>query len=561
MTNTMRTNWPAVQQWVGDYPAVTTFLALLLVSLVPYLQYNSWANEGLELGQKELEPAKQAGNRGDFYQASWHLENALDYYSRPLIFNHPQALDVKFRLAQIYHYRMGSPYTAIDYYISLINSDAYAFDSLAGLWLLRGNFDFNEYDKFMREEIVQRVTIYSDEALAEAPEDQQLRADAARFSYALGNAYIFQGDLDRARTEFARAQALSPENVDYQNAADSVLPSAIELHFGPTNNAILSSICSATSDRDLPEFERILCQAVNYQASGQYENASDSYDTARRLKPQDDRLRLVIAYNSYSWGQELTHNGQLEEAILAYRRAHELAPENSLYAQAAEATIVTLTIKVVARNTQGRTVEGASVKIEGKDVGITDASGNLQVDKLFLSIGELSIDVHLAGVGFYATAVSIGPKQADYSVDANLEFSSSSVYDMLNSARAYVRAGNPEQAEAGFKRATQWAAEIEDSHLNNSICWRGSLDGYAGIVLPACEYGVRLSPSSYSIIDSRGLARALTGDYEGAIEDFKYFVDLSPNEAWVSQRRSWIAELEAGRNPFDAATLKLLESQ
>ena len=58
--------------------------------------------------------------------------------------------------------------------------------------------------------------------------------------------------------------------------------------------------------------------------------------------------------------------------------------------------------------------------------------------------------------------------------------------------------------------------------------------------------------------DSRGLARALTGDYAGAIEDFEYYVEHSGNDTSVAKREAWIAELEAGRNPFDDETLETL---
>lgn len=61
--------------------------------------------------------------------------------------------------------------------------------------------------------------------------------------------------------------------------------------------------------------------------------------------------------------------------------------------------------------------------------------------------------------------------------------------------------------------------------------------------------------------DSLGLARALTGNYTGTIEDFKAFVAWSKanamdEEAQRRKREAWIAELEAGRKPFNAAMLE-----
>ena len=65
--------------------------------------------------------------------------------------------------------------------------------------------------------------------------------------------------------------------------------------------------------------------------------------------------------------------------------------------------------------------------------------------------------------------------------------------------------------------------------------------------------------------DSRGLARALLGDYEGAIEDFEALIDWAEVQDWdpryAIKRRSWIKDLENGINPFDEATLEELKRE
>jgi CubicO group peptidase (beta-lactamase class C family) len=93
----------------------------------------------------------------------------------------------------------------------------------------------------------------------------------------------------------------------------------------------------------------------------------------------------------------------------------------------------------------------------------------------------------------------------------------------------------------------------------NVICWRGSLWGHADEVMEACELAVSIDPGNAAHADSRGLARALTGDYAGAAADFARYAE------WLEGRRgyerecelrlAWIAGLEAGRNPFDEMTL------
>jgi hypothetical protein len=129
---------------------------------------------------------------------------------------------------------------------------------------------------------------------------------------------------------------------------------------------------------------------------------------------------------------------------------------------------------------------------------------------------------------------------------------------------AYLLAGNTEQGAASLAQAVTLATEIDDGKLSNSICRSGSIDGFAEIVLPACEHAVRLAGDEdlASFRESRGLARALTGDYAGAIEDLRFYVqwaqDNDVSEEEVAQRQAWLAELEARRNPFDEQTLESL---
>lgn len=59
-----------------------------------------------------------------------------------------------------------------------------------------------------------------------------------------------------------------------------------------------------------------------------------------------------------------------------------------------------------------------------------------------------------------------------------------------------------------------------------------------------------LAPKNGDIRDSRGLARALTGDTQAAIEDFQAFVDWTNNDEQKAQRQRWIEALRAGEDPF-----------
>ena len=92
----------------------------------------------------------------------------------------------------------------------------------------------------------------------------------------------------------------------------------------------------------------------------------------------------------------------------------------------------------------------------------------------------------------------------------------------------------------------------------NRVCWRGAIRQMAVIVISACDEAVRADPSDPEFRDSRGLARALLGDLEGAIEDFEFFLQEVTDEDRFNQRSEWTAQLRAGQNPFDEALLRRL---
>jgi hypothetical protein len=133
-------------------------------------------------------------------------------------------------------------------------------------------------------------------------------------------------------------------------------------------------------------------------------------------------------------------------------------------------------------------------------------------------------------------------------------------------ARTKQTEGKTAEARQIVADGLAWVTASTDSELNNSLCWNGSLDGFAAQVMPACERAVSLASAEDSAMDrdSRGLARALTGKTSGAMEDFQAFVDWSKqNDEYDpegKQREAWIAALKKGDNPFDQKTIDSLRT-
>jgi hypothetical protein len=97
------------------------------------------------------------------------------------------------------------------------------------------------------------------------------------------------------------------------------------------------------------------------------------------------------------------------------------------------------------------------------------------------------------------------------------------------------------------------------------FCRAGSLAGHAAELRDACDRAVALAPDDGIVHDSRGLARALTKDSKGAIEDFEAYVAWARQNGEdaerIARREAWGAALQAGRDPFSPAVLDELRSE
>jgi tetratricopeptide (TPR) repeat protein len=138
---------------------------------------------------------------------------------------------------------------------------------------------------------------------------------------------------------------------------------------------------------------------------------------------------------------------------------------------------------------------------------------------------------------------------------------------LLEQGAQLAEAGDIEAALAQYRQAEQQTVDptFEISAASwNTLCWFGSLWQHAAEVRFACERAVALEPTNGAYRDSRGLARALLGDYDGAAADFRFFIEWSQQTGQYEpdrlKRAQWLTQLAAGQNPFDAATLAELRA-
>jgi WD40 repeat protein len=135
------------------------------------------------------------------------------------------------------------------------------------------------------------------------------------------------------------------------------------------------------------------------------------------------------------------------------------------------------------------------------------------------------------------------------------------IQQAVNLATARRKAGIEAEAKMIVFDTLQWVLATNNDNNNNELCWQGSLNGFAAEVLPACDEAVTVARPELEAAnrDSRGLARALTGDFNGAVEDFKAFVEWSKQHGLYEtvgvQREGWIELINQGQNPFTPEVL------
>jgi tetratricopeptide (TPR) repeat protein len=130
---------------------------------------------------------------------------------------------------------------------------------------------------------------------------------------------------------------------------------------------------------------------------------------------------------------------------------------------------------------------------------------------------------------------------------------------LVSKAGSLVTEKKIKEAIVTYNQAQKLDPKLEiDVNTWDTLCKQGSLNESAALVMFACEKAVKLAPNNGSIRDSRGLARALTGNYKGAISDFDAYIVQVDDKESKAQRQGWVKALRAGKNPFTKEVLKKL---
>lgn len=135
--------------------------------------------------------------------------------------------------------------------------------------------------------------------------------------------------------------------------------------------------------------------------------------------------------------------------------------------------------------------------------------------------------------------------------------------ELLEEAERFVDSGAEKQAHNLYQQIAEGAIKEKDAYLCNLVAWQGTLAGFSKTVKTAAETAVKIAPHDFNYLDTRALNRALNGDRDGAIQDFRQVVQNKANfqEDFIKLRKKWLRVLESGNNPFNRDELSRLREQ
>ena len=178
-----------------------------------------------------------------------------------------------------------------------------------------------------------------------------------------------------------------------------------------------------------------------------------------------------------------------------------------------------------------------------------------------LELAQKKADLEAARIKF-AEAKKLDASIVDYS---KLETEMKSFAPQwISKGITEVKEGNVASALTLYEKAQQINPAIVNAKSWKGLCWFGSIYGSAKDVLFACEKAVKLASAKdkTGYRDSEGLAKALTGDSQGAISDFQSYVDDPQQDAKSKlKRQQWIKALKKGQNPFTPEVLEQLKNE
>lgn len=345
-------------------------------------------------------------------------------------------------------------------------------------------------------------------------------------------------NLEARDAKFSQSQNFPLTSGDeLQTIVNDTVPKTIR----DTALFVLGSLATYQGEYEI-EIARKLSELGNRQA------AADLFQRALERGPTDPKIAAKLNfYLGYVTAKGETLN-DYNRAIAYYSRAFTLNSEfdNALYNRG------TIQIK-------------RAQKAPANEAFILESLNNAIVD--LTAFIELRPDdpngFFNRGVAYYERDTGEDMKAAIADFDQVIAMNADNVLAYFHRGLAHIRAGQGEQWVADFQQMLIF--DPNDNRPVSGLCWGYVMAQQPAKALPYCDQAVQHDASGFSH-DSRAIAYAQLGRYPEAIADFRVYLNTLKAQGsmpFFERNRgplveTWITELEADRNPFDAALLEKL---
>lgn len=293
---------------------------------------------------------------------------------------------------------------------------------------------------------------------------------------------------------------------------------------------------SAVINADLPEEARylaLLTLGQLYAGEGDHARAR-AILTQALARPPADPAALASLYFLLGFVQQSARPPDLDAAIEAYTHALRLRPGllSASYNRAGA---------YLRRGAPGD-LEGALADLDRVIEALPDdAAAYVNRGAAFLKLNRPG-DLERAVVDC-DRAVALAPAMAEAYFNRGLA-----------NVRLDRRAGWQDDL------AKTLALDADHTGAHAALCWAHGLEAEWAVALSFCDRAVALDPTGAGR-DSRAVVLAGLGRFPEAASDLTAYLATNPAAVGRAARVAWLAELQAGRNPFDAAALARLRQE
>jgi len=351
-----------------------------------------------------------------------------------------------------------------------------------------------------------------DKALGFLPDaEQTIAQDPAidTLHFYSGNAYYYEGELDKAITNYNRALQFNRELIEaYNNRGITYSDKGeLDLAIADYNLAlpIDSEYVSAYNNR-----------GIVYRKKGELDLAIADYNQALNINPES-----AFAYNNR--GNAYSDKGELDLAIADFNQALQFNREYAeaynnrgiVYRKKGELDLAiadyNLALQIDSEYAEAYNNRGNAYSDKGElDLAIADYNLALQFNR------EYAEAYNNRGI-VYSDKGELDLAIADYNLALQIDSEYAEVYN--NRGNAYSDKGELDLAIADYNLALQIDSEYVSAYNNRGIVYRkkGELD----LAIADYNQALKFNPELSEAYANRGIAYSKLGNKQKAIKDFK----------------------------------------